>query len=78
MKKLFEIIELCKKLSKSTPTEQNQDKLYKLIDGTLSPVAKQNPIKQSLKLDLPPIPKVPGLDVPTGTRQKNKVGGSEV
>lgn len=77
MKKLLEIIELCKKLSKSTPAEQNQDKLYKLIDGTLSPISKQNPTKP-LKLDLPAIPKVPGIDIPSGTRQKNKVGGSEV
>lgn len=77
MKKLLEILELCKKLSKSTPQEQVEDKLYKLKDGTLSSVSKKSSIPE-LKTNVPSVPKIPEISMPSATRQKNKINNSDV
>lgn len=77
LKKLLEILELCKKLSKSSATEKTQDHLYKLKDGTVSSMSKQSKIPK-LKIEMPKIPTPPGMSIPTGARQKNKISGSEV
>lgn len=64
-------------MSKSSTEEKTQDHLYKLKDGTLSSISKQTQTPK-LKIEMPKIPQPPGMSVPTGARQKNKISGSEV
>lgn len=78
MKKLLEIIELCKKLSKSTTSEQLEDKLYKLIDGSISSVPRKTKPIEIEKIKLPEPPKLDNIDIPSGARGKNKISNSEI
>lgn len=64
-------------MSKSSTEEKTQDHLYKLKDGSVSSLSKQSKIPK-LKIEMPKIPEPPGMSVPTGARQKNKISGSEV
>lgn len=64
-------------MSKSSVTEKTQDHLYKLKDGTVSSISKQSKTP-NLEIKMPKIPTPPGMSIPTGARQKNKITGSEV
>jgi hypothetical protein len=77
LNKLLEIIELCKKMAKSTPAETVQDRMYKILDGSVSSISKKTTVKTP-EIKMPEAPKLPGTSIPTGSRQKNKIGNSEV
>lgn len=64
-------------MAKSTPTETIQDRMYKILDGSVSPISKKSTYQES-EIKMPEAPQLPGLDVPTGSRQKNKTNNSEI
>jgi hypothetical protein len=64
-------------MTKSTPAQASQDRMYKILDGTVSAIPKKNPLKTP-QIKIPEAPKLPGSSIPTGSRQKNKIGNSEV